>query len=274
MSAGEAAPSIGSRRGAPVVDKRMGLEEAVGTIEDGMTVVLGGAGLSRKPMAMVEALALSDVRDLRLVTWVGGPDVDVLLAAGKVEELVYGYVGFDAFGMAPSFRAARQAGALKVREWSEYLVMAALEAGARRLPFMPAKSGLGTDVLRADPGLRTMRAPYTDELLVAVPAIRPDVALLHVNEGDRLGHLRILGEPHLDPLAARAAARTYATAERVLDSSDDGGDRMTTRIVAPWITGVVEAPGGAGFTSCFPEYPIDVSAVRSYLAGAGAARRG
>lgn len=238
-----------------------GIEEVIDEFEDGMTVVLGGAGLNRKPMALLEAVAASSVADLRIVSWVAGPDVEILLRANKIRELVYGYVGFDAFGLAPGFRLARQSGSVRFREWSEYLVISALEAGARRLPFMPVRSGLGSDVLVNDPDLQLFEAPYTGERLVAVPAIRPDIALIHANQSDERGHCLILGEPFVDRLAARAAERTFVSVERI--EAFDG--RPGSVIAAPWVDAVVAIGGGAGFTSCYPDYPIDVEAVQVFL---------
>lgn len=239
----------------------LSIEAVVDHLEDGMTVVVGGAGLNRKPMALLEAVAESSVEDLRVVSWVAGPDVEVLLRANKIRELVYGYVGFDAFGLAPRFRIARQSGSVRFREWSEYLVISALEAGARRLPFMPVRSGLGTDVLVNDPDLLVFEAPYTGERLVAVPAIRPDIALIHANQSDERGHCYILGEPFVDRLAARAAERTFVSVERI----ESFESRRGSVIAAPWVDGVVAIDGGAGFTSCFPDYPVDVGAVQAYL---------
>jgi glutaconate CoA-transferase subunit A len=232
-------------------------------VQDGMTLVIGGAGLNRKPMALLEAIAGSDVKELRIVSWVAGPDVDVLLRANKVRELVYGYVGFDAFGLAPRFRAARQDGTVRCKEWSEYLVIAALEAGSRRLPFMPVRSGLGTGVLANYPEIELIEAPYTGERLVAVPAIRPDIALIHANQADERGHCRIDGEPYVDRLAARAAEKTFVSVERIGPHAGARG----SFIAAPWVDGVIPIPGGASFTSCFPEYPLDVIAVQAYLYG-------
>ena len=153
-----------------------------------MTIGIGGWGSRRKPMALVRAILRTPVRDLTVVSF-GGPDVGLLCAAGKVRELVFGFVSLDSIAYDPHFVRARQAGAIAVRELDEGMVVAGLRAAAQRLPFLPIRAGLGSDVLTYYPGLRTVRSPYDDgEELVAMPALPLDVALVHLNRADAHGN--------------------------------------------------------------------------------------
>src|SRR3989304_934879 len=113
------------------MDKRMTVDEVVAGIRDGDTIVTGGCGLARKPMALVRAIARSPLKDLTLVSFIGGPDVDLLVGAGKVKEVISSFVGLETAGLAPHFRAAREAGTIQMREWSEFMVLASLDAAAK-----------------------------------------------------------------------------------------------------------------------------------------------
>jgi glutaconate CoA-transferase subunit A len=191
-----------------VRSKRTSIEAAVGAISDGMTVGVGGWGARRKPMALVAALAASPARDLTVVTY-GGPDVGLLLAAKKIRKLVYGFVSLDLVPLEPRFRAAREGGELEAVELDEGMLQLGLRAAAWRLPFLPTRAGLGSDVMSWNPWLRTVRSPYDDgEELVAMPALPLDVALVHVNRADERGNLAILGpDPYFDDLFLMAARR-------------------------------------------------------------------
>jgi acyl CoA:acetate/3-ketoacid CoA transferase alpha subunit len=230
-----------------------------------MTVGVGGWGSRRKPMALVRALCRGPARDLTVVSY-GGPDVGLLIAAGKVKRLIYGFVSLDSIPLEPWFRAAREAGTIEAVEWDEGMLQWGLRAAAYRLPFLPARAGLGSDVMTWDPTLKTVRSPYADgEELVAVPALPLDVALVHVNRADARGNAQILGpDPYFDDLFLMAAKRRIVSCERVEDHVEGTISRM-------WVDVVVEAPGGARFTSCEPDYGRDEEAQKEYVA---AARRG
>src|SRR5262249_12510482 len=148
------------RRGAPgvhrkargairevTVDKRITAEQMVARLSDGMTIGIGGWGSRRKPMALGKALARSPVKDLAIVSF-GGPDVGLLCAMGKVKKLVFGFVSLDSIALEPHFRIARQAGAIEVQELDEGMLQWGLYAAGLRLPFLPTRAGLGSDVMR------------------------------------------------------------------------------------------------------------------------------
>lgn len=164
------------------MDKVRSADDVIREIPDGATVAIGGSSLSRKPMALVRALVRSEVKDLRLIVDVGGPDVDLLIGAGKVKQVVYAYVGFELMGLAPHFRRARQEGTVAFEEWTEYTVMAGLDARVKGVPFLPTHAGLATDILTVNPSFKLFKDPIQGQELVAVPALQPDVALIHVND--------------------------------------------------------------------------------------------
>ena len=131
-------------------DKRATLDELVGELRNGMTIGLGGWGSRRKPMAAVRAILRSSLSDLTVVSY-GGPDVGLLCAAGKVNKVVFGFVTLDSIPIDPHFRNARQNGAVEAVEIDEGMFYLGLLAASQRVPFLPTRAGLGSDVLRSIP---------------------------------------------------------------------------------------------------------------------------
>jgi glutaconate CoA-transferase subunit A len=250
-----------------MADKRMTLDDLGAELRDGMTVGIGGWGSRRKPMALVRALLRSPVRDLTIVSY-GGPDVGVLCRAGKVKKVVYGFVSLDSIPLEPHFRAARQQATVEAVELDEGMLQWGLYAAALRLPFLPTRAGIGSDVMRINPHLRTVVSPYDDgEELVAVPALNLDLALIHMNRADVRGNGQFLGpDLYFDDLYAMAADRTIMSCERIVPTDDltKEGPMHTLRINRMWVSGVVEAPNGAHFTSCEPDYARDETFQKEY----------
>ena len=236
-----------------------------------MTVGIGGWGSRRKPMALVRGILRSDLKDLTVVSW-GGPDVGLLLAAGKVRKLVYAFATLDSIPLEPLFSRARQDATAEFVEWDEGMFQTGLRAAAQRLPFLPVRAGLGSDVLVNDPSLRTVRSPYEDaQELVAVPALPLDVALVHLNRADAHGNAAYLGpDPYFDDLFCLAADRAYVSVEQVVDTAGLTVDVPVQRMLLNrmMVTGVVEAPRGAHFTSCVPDYDRDERVQQAYAAAA------
>jgi glutaconate CoA-transferase, subunit A len=260
----------------PAGSKLMSLAQVVGQLRSGMTIGIGGWGSRRKPMALVRAVAAADVRDLTVVSY-GGPDVGLLIAAGKVRRLVTGFVTLDSIALEPHFRQARQSGPIELTELDEGMLHWGLLAAAHRLPFLPMRAGMGSDVMRVNPDLRTVRSPYADrEELVAVPALRLDAALVHMNRADSRGNGQYLGpEPYFDDLFCLAAEHAYMSCERIVQAAElvAGGPAQSMLINRAMVHGVVETPNGAHFTSCVPDYGRDEEFQAEYAASAASPDR-
>jgi len=253
------------------MDKTLDLRELTGRLRDGMTVGIGGWGPRRKPMALVREILRSDLRDLTIVTY-GGPDAGMLCAAGKVRKLIFGFVSLDAIPLEPYFRKAREAGTLDVLELDEGMLQWGLKAAAMRLPFLPTRVGLGTDVMTHGQ-FETVTSPYGDrEVLLAMPALKLDAALIHVHRADRLGNVQAFGpDLYYDEWFARAAAETFVSAEEVVDRIEitDTDAARANFVERMFVTGVIPAPLGAHPTSLPPSYGWDMDHLRSYVASAG-----
>jgi glutaconate CoA-transferase subunit A len=247
-------------------DLTVDLDHVLSRLQSGMTLGIGGWGSRRKPMALVHALADSDLEDLTIVSF-GGPDVGILCARGKVRKLVFGFVSLDVIPLEPHFRAARQSGRIReLLELDEGMLVQGLRAAAWGVPFLPTRAGLGSGVLDHAPELRTTRCPYTDAELVAVPALKLDVALVHAHRADRHGNVQVLSpDPFFDDLFSAAARETYVSTERL---ELDDAPLSTHLLDRSTVTGVVHLPGGAGFTECLPDYPRDMALMKAYTATA------
>lgn len=253
-----------------MANKQMSAAEVIGQIRDGMTVGIGGWGPRRKPMALVRELLRSSVKDLTVVAY-GGADVGMLCAAGKVKKVIFAFVSLDFIPLEPYFRAARQSGAIEVMEIDEGMMLLGLKAAAMRAPFIPTRVGLGTDVIKVNPGIKTIASPYDDKDWVAMPALNLDVALLHVDRADARGVCQVKGpDLYMDDLFARAAKSTYVSCDELVDSSffAQGEEARYVHWERAATTGVVHVPCGAHPTSCAPLYGFDVKHFKEYAASA------
>jgi glutaconate CoA-transferase subunit A len=183
---------------------------------------------------------------------------------------VYAFASLDSIPLEPHFRRARQAGAIEDRPHDEGTFLLALQAAAWRVPFLPTRVGLGSDLLRLNPDFATIHSPFADgDELVAVPAVELDAAICHLNVGDPHGNAAFLGpDLYFDDLFLRAApANRFISVERVVPTADllaAAGTEQRLRVNRLMVDGVVEAPGGAAFTSCVPEYERDEAVQRDY----------
>ena len=254
-----------------MADKRMTEDEVVSQLESGMTIGIGGWGSRRKPMSLVRAILRSTLSDLTVVSY-GGPDVGLLCAAGKVKKVIYGFVSMDSIPLEPHFRKARQSGSIEAVELDEGMFQWGLYAAASNLPFLPMRAGVGSDVMRVNPHLKTITSPYEDgEELVAMPALKLDAALIHMNRADARGNGQFLGpDLYFDDLFCRAAERAYMSCEKIIPTEDltREGSVHTLKIHRMMISGVVEAPMGAHFTSCEPDYKRDEAFQKEYALAA------
>ncbi|MGV3760645.1 MAG: CoA transferase subunit A [Actinomycetota bacterium] len=252
-------------------DKRCTEDEAVAELRSGMTIGFGGWGSRRKPMSVVRAILRTDLTDLTVVSW-GGPDVGLLCAAGKVKRLVYAFVSLDSIPLEPHFRAARQSGAVEDEPYDEGMFLLGLQAAAWRVPFLPTRVGLGSDLLRDNPRLRTVTSPYDDgEELVAAPALTMDAAFVHMNRADARGNGQYLGpDPYFDDLFLGAAEKRFLSAERIVTTEQlsEEGPPQSLVISRLLVDGVIEAPNGAHPTSCVPDYDRDEAFQKEYAASA------
>jgi glutaconate CoA-transferase, subunit A len=249
-------------------DKLVSLEEAAGHVADGDVVALGGALSYREPMALVRELVRARRRDLHLVGSAHGIDVDLLVGAGAVRVLEESYVGYEQdFGLAPAYRREAESGGLVLRETCCYTLLQQLRAAEYGIPFMPVRGILGTGIRDLHPEYGEIRCPFTGQRLVAVPALAPDVALIHGLLADRRGNVHLARPLVLDERFTFASRKVIVTVERVASPSEVA----EAGVVLPYfaVTAVVEAPYGAHPTSCYPHYTYDRAHLGEWVKAAG-----
>ena len=244
-------------------DKRCDLASLVAHVREGDCVAIGGGLSWREPMAALRELVRQKIKGLKLVGSAHGIDVDLLCGAGAVAVSAESYVGFEQdFGMAPNYRRACESGTVEVRDSCCYTLVQQLRAAIAGLPFMPIRSVRGTGFMHIDPDYKTMRCPFTGEELVLVPALQPDVAILHAHYGDAHGNLHIQGPPVADILFAKASTKVIATVENIVPP-----EQLTeVGVTIPYfyVTALTEVAYGAHPTACYPFYAYDRAHTAEY----------
>jgi glutaconate CoA-transferase subunit A len=243
-------------------------------LRDGMTVALGGLATASHPMVAVRHMIRRGLRDLTVIgSPVGGLDVDLLIGAGCVRKVICPYVGAEALApIGPFFRAAAEHGTIEIWECDEGQYYTGLQAAAQMLPFLPCRGGVGTSFPELNPDLKPFRDPVRGETLLAVPAISPDLALLHAASSDPFGNVQFAGTGYADRLLWRAADRTLVQVERIISNEEIRQRPERTALLA---SAVLKAPWGAHPFSSPGFYLADREHIAELVeAGRALARRG
>jgi glutaconate CoA-transferase, subunit A len=254
--------------GRPVVDKRMTAGDAVQLIRDGDHVAIGGTLYSRTPMALVFALLRQRRRRLTVSRPLACYEVELFLATGALGRIVTSWVGIGLpWGLAPVFRHYVERGEARYDEWSHLAMGLRYKAGAMGVPFLPSLTMLGSDLARTL-GLQTVTCPYTGEQLAAVPALNPDVALIHAHRADMFGNVQVDGYRHMDADIAKAARKVIVSAERIVSPEEIAARPDQTMLPHFAVDAVVAAPHGAYPHECYGLYGPDFEHFTAYAAAA------
>jgi glutaconate CoA-transferase subunit A len=240
------------------------------------SLVVGGMHLHNMPMALVRELVRQRAGrqiDLLLAGPAQGLAADLLIGAGLVREALVSYIGFEHLGLAPAFRRAAEAGTLAVRDVEAFGLMEAVRAGAGGLPFATLPGALGrTDVPAGNPDLyRPITDPFSGGPAYAIPAIRPQVALLHCQEADVYGNGVFKGTAFADRLFALAADTVILQVERIVEPTQILRAPQTVGIPGFRVAAVVQVNFGAHPTSSHRYYNYDEIHLKHYLKQAATA---
>ena len=233
------------------------LDQLVANIEDGNRIGVGGALLTRLPLAALHALAARKPKNLEYVSWGGGIPLEILLGAGAVSKIVFCFSSLDIFGLAPLFRKSLEEGSVDYEEWPAFAFTAALEASKQNLPSMPFRIPQGSDLFYGH--LSVQRAPdSTEEIQVGLAPRRDlDVFVMHAQRVDEAGNVEICGSRGMDTLAAFCARVVLVTAEEVVPEGSLGNLRDSFVIPRDFIHQITIQPFGAYPSSCLPNYIAD-----------------
>jgi len=250
----------------PVADKQVSAREAVSLVRDGDHVAIGGTLYSRTPMALLFELLRTGRTGLTLSRPLACHEADLFLACGAAEALVTSWVGIGLrWGLSPVLRYWVENSLARYDEWSHLALGLRYKAGAMGVPFLPTRTMLGSDLAERNRAQR-VTCPYTGEELLAVPALVPDVAILHVHRADVYGNVQVDGYRHMDVDMARAARRVIVSAEEIVGPEAIAAAPAATMLPHFTVDAVVEARFGAYPHECYGRYEADVGHFDDYVA--------
>ena len=247
-------------------EKLTSLDDAAARVSDGDRVAVGGCLFSRTPLALVRELLRARRRRLTLVRNLMCTEGEFMMVAGAVERVMTAWMSIGLpWGVSKVMRHYVESGAVALEEWSHLALGLRFRAAAMGVPFVPALTMLGSDLVAVG-GMKTVADPYSGETLAAVPALFPEVAVLHVHRADRFGNCQIDGYPHMDADIARAAATVLVTTEELI--TDDETRRHPDRTVIPGflVDALVHVPFGAYPHECYGLYEADFEHFGEYTA--------
>ncbi len=242
----------------------MSLADAAALVRDGDTVVAGGCCYSRTPWAMLLELVRAQRRELTLARNLMCYESELFLASGTATKLISSWVGIGLkWGIPKVFREYAERDPSVYEEWSHLSFGMRLLAGSMGVPFLPTASMLGSDLLARTPA-QEMRCPFTDQLLVAVPALVPDIALIHVQTADAAGNAQVEGPAYMDVEYARAANTVIVSAEEIVPAEAIVRTADRTLIPGFVVDAVVEVPFGSYPHECHGRYEADFDHFDAY----------
>jgi glutaconate CoA-transferase, subunit A len=244
-----------AQRDRSLREKVVSLEEAVSFVKDGASVGIGGSTMSRTPMGLIWALIRAKRKGLVCSRCITSSDGDLLFGSGASEHIITSWFSQGIlWGVSKVMRHYTETGKARFDEWSHMAIGMRFRAGAMGVPFLPIRSMLGSDVLRQRPEAKEMDCPFTGEKLLLVPALNPDVALIHVQRCDPYGNAQIDGLQFMDVDLAMAANRVILTTERIVSNDQIRRAPDQTKIPFFAVDAVVELPFGCAPHECYGVY--------------------
>jgi glutaconate CoA-transferase, subunit A len=255
------------RRDRSLRDKVVSLEEATSFVRDGDSVGIGGSTMSRTPMGMIWALIRAGRKRLTCSRSIVSSDGDLLFASAACDHMVTSWFSQGIlWGVSKVMRHHVESGKARYDEWSHMAMGMRFRAGAMGLPFMPIRSMLGSDVRKQRPEAIEMACPFTGEKLLLVPALNPDVALIHVQRCDPYGNAQIDGLQFMDIDLAMAANKVILTTERIVSNDQIRRAPDQTKIPFFAVDAVVELPFGCAPHECYGVYEPMLRHMEDYVA--------
>lgn len=255
-----------------LVDKVTDVADAVKRlVRDGDYLAIGGFGTNRIPTAVVREIVRQGRQNLSFAGHTATHDFQILAAGNltgrgqtlaKVDAAYI--VGLEARGLSPHARRVIESGEVQMTEWTNYALAVRFQAAAMGVPFLPSRTMLGTDTYKYS-AAKTIVCPFSGEKLVALPALSPDVAAIHVHEADRFGNCRLRGTTVADPDLARAAKRLIITCERLIPHEEFRRDPNQTIIPFFCVDAVCEVPFGSYPGNMPGEYFSDEIHLKEWL---------
>ena len=253
--------SVSSKVGSNNANKVMSLKDAVSKYAvDGSTICFGGF-IGRDCVAVVHEIIRQGIKGLTVIDDSKTDIMDLLVGAGCIKRWEGAYLGYGAIGLAPNIRRAVEKGVpqpIEVEDWSNAAISMRYLAGALNIPFMATRSMLGSDILKYNKRIKVINDPYEGKPLALVPAVRPDVAFIHVQRADAMGNAQVWGFTGNDENKVRAAKHTVITCEEIVSPEEIRRNGNLTIIPFYCVDAVVQVPYGCHPQSCYGYYAYDV----------------
>ena len=244
-----------AQRDRSLREKVVSLEEAASFVHDGDSVGIGGSTMSRTPMGLIWAIIRAKRKNLSCSRCIISSDGDLLYGAGVSDHIITSWFSQGIlWGVSKVLRHHVESGKARFDEWSHLAMGMRFRAGAMGVPFLPIRSMLGSDVLKQRPEAKEMTCPFTEEKLLLVPALNPDVALIHVQRCDPYGNAQMDGLQFMDIDLAMAANRVILTTERIVSNDQIRRSPDQTKIPFFAVDAVVELPFGCAPHECYGVY--------------------
>jgi acyl CoA:acetate/3-ketoacid CoA transferase alpha subunit/acyl CoA:acetate/3-ketoacid CoA transferase beta subunit len=240
----------------PEIQSKLGKLSDIGRyIQSGSFVAIGGGWSCNKPMAVVREIIRQKITGLKVMSIVGGWEMEWLLAAGAVDHLIFSFLSLESFGLPPNFRRVAEQGLIHLTEIEGCSMIKGLEAAGQGVPFAAFKGPKGSDIVKEAPDLyKTVTCPFTGQELTAVQAIAPDVAVLHAQRADEQGNVQIFGTSASDLDMAKASKAVIVTVEEIVPSDKLRESQSATLLFRNEVNLVVHCPFGASPCSSIPYY--------------------
>lgn len=269
----------------PHSDKWMELREAISRfVQDGSHISIGGSTANRNPMAAVYEIVRQQKKNLYLYGSIMGLGPDLLIGAGCVSAVELGYVGIGRYApTAPCFKRYVENGQIRYEDYTNFQMALRFLAGSIGIPFIPTITSLGSDIVKKwgmDEGFRKhnrrisskkliiSRNPFnpdSDEKVVLLPAINPDVTIIHAQKADREGNVRIEGLTFSDVEQAKAAKHLIVTCEEIIEHEVLLAEPQLNHLPSFFVDALIKVPKGAHPTQCYNYYDLDVPFLRELI---------
>ena len=245
------------------------LGELVDEVRPGMTISFGGFAHSLTPMAFVREVVRRRIRDLVLVGIAEAWAADMLCGAGALKRMVFSNFMFEGFGLCRNFSRAIESGSIEFEDYSHFSLASRFAAAGQGLPFAAVRSLLGSDLLGTDGGSprithREYESPFDGERVVLLPAMSPDLVVIHGHRGDAHGNIQVIGATSVIEEQARAGRKVLATVEQLVDSAELRATPYHTVVPGMLVSGIAEVPYGAHPTGMYRLYDADYAHIREY----------
>ncbi len=226
--------------------KVMNTGEAVASfVKDGDYLAVGGFGTNRIPTAVLHEIVRQGKKDLGFAGHTSTHDFQILIAGDCLSRVDAAYIiGLEARGLSPAARRAVESGNIEMTEWTNASLSWRLKAASMGVSFLPARNLFGTTTFIYS-GARKIKCPFTNKDFVALPALWPDVAVIHVHECDEYGNARISGVSVSDQELANAAKRVILTTEKIISNEEIRKSPESTSIPYWCVDAVIEVPYGS-----------------------------